>query len=141
MLRTPVQVLCIVGALCTMGALALGGCFAAARPAKGIAFDLSGVWIGKLTAACSNACFAHPDISFTLLGQGLRIDGFYKCWLGHDDCPTPDEGGTVIITQAKSWALSLRVMMRGGSSCVFQGFWHGDEMEGGRVCFGAQGDR
>ena len=122
---------------CALVVAALTGC---SDIASGSArYNLVGVWFGTLVASCVGSCFKPPEISFTLFQQPAGISGFYRCWLGSSECRDPDEGGRVIIPDPESAPLLMRVTTKEGSGCLFQGFLHGDEMEGGRICFTSGG--
>lgn len=102
-----------------------------------VRYNLVGVWFGTL--GCAGNCSHQPQISFTLFNQESRLSGFYRCWTGSIDCPEPDEGGRVIISDPNAVPLLMRVIMKDGSRCLFQGLLNGDRMEGGRICYTARG--
>lgn len=116
--------------------LALAGCSFAGQ---GIRSDLAGVWFGTLGVSCNESCFNTPEISFTLFQQPSGISGFYKCWIGRDECPEPDGGGKVIILSSGAAMLAMQVIMHDGSRCLFQGSHRGDEIAGGRICYTPEG--
>ena len=117
--------------------LALAGCSIGAGRAT--RYNLAGVWLGTLGVSCNGTCFDTPEISFTLFQQPSGISGFYKCWIGSNDCPEPDRGGKVIILNSAAAVLLMQVIMHDGSRCLFQGSPRGDEIAGGRVCYTAEG--
>jgi len=104
-----------------------------------INYNLIGVWIGGLGKNCAGNCVGQPEITFTLFQEPFGISGFYRCWVGSSVCPDPDEGGKVRVLEAAPRALWMRVTARGGSRCLFEGLPGGDQIEGGRICFGSRG--
>ena len=123
--------------LCATIAAALIGC--STGISGRLEYNLVGVWVGRLGGNCDGNCFQQPEISFTLFQQATGVVGFYRCWLGSDECPDPDEGGKVRVLESASPMLSMRVIMKDGSSCLFQGFPDGDEIQGGRTCSTSRG--
>jgi hypothetical protein len=131
MARIPALFLC---------ALAAGSLISCSTASSGrLTYNLAGVWIGSLGANCVDNCFPRPEISFTLFQQPSGISGFYRCWLGSKECPDPDEGGRVSVLDLQSAALFMRVTMKDGSRCLFQGLPDGDEIKGGRICYSSYG--
>ena len=117
--------------------LAVTGCSFDAG--TGMRYNLSGVWFGTLGVSCKGGCFNTPEISFTFFSQPSGISGFYKCWIGSEDCPEPDRGGKVTILNSATATLLMQIVMHDGSRCLFQGSPQGDEIAGGRICYTSEG--
>ena len=122
--------------LCTAVITSLLGC--SNVTSQGTGYNFTGVWFGALLG-CAGHCFNQPEISFTLFQQPTAIRGFYRCWIGRDDCPYPDSGGKVTIPNPESAVVSIQVLMHDGSRCLFQGSAEGDEIAGDRVCYTSRG--
>jgi len=128
--------LCALSILCLLTISTLSACASAASGR--IHYNLLGVWIGGLEAGCLAGCL-HPEISFTLFPGKNGISGLYSCWQGEADCPNSARGGTVSIPDPYENPLSMHVLLKDGSRCLFQGIRNGDVITGGRVCYGAEG--
>lgn len=128
--------ICALLFLCLLVVSALSACASAASVR--IHYNLLGVWIGGLEVGYLAGSF-HPEISFTLFPDKNGISGLYSCWQGGADCPHSERGGTVSISDPYANPLSMHVLLKDGSRCVFQGIRKGDEITGGRVCYGFGG--
>ncbi len=111
----------------------------AAAPEKGQT-DVTGVWRGKSSAECGmlipdeTRCGAVNDITLTLLQQGAKVSGFYKCGYGNMDCRNGNDTGKVALGTMGTNLLQMRVMMPDGSDCIFNGRPTGNAIEGSYLC-------
>jgi hypothetical protein len=111
-----------------------------AAPLEKGQIDVTGVWRGQSSAECATLipdqtrCGAVNDITLTLLQQGAKVSGFYKCGYGNMDCRNGNETGKIALGTMGSSLLQMRVMMPDGSDCMFNGRPKGDAIEGGYLC-------
>jgi hypothetical protein len=92
--------------------------------------DVTGLWQGQSVANCqginpfsmNTRCHAINDIDLTLIQEGKKITGFYKCSVGNMDCRNQNDSGTVGAGEMRDKnRVSLRIAMPDGSSCIFNG--------------------
>lgn len=79
-------------------------------------------------------CGAVNEITLTLLQQGAKVSGFYKCGYGNMDCRNGNETGKVALGTMGTYLLQMRVMMPDGSDCIFNGRPKSDAIEGSYLC-------
>jgi hypothetical protein len=121
------------------GDAALGAQRPAAALEKG-RIEVTGVWRGESSAECGmllpddTRCGAVNDITLTLLQQGAKVSGFYKCSYGNMDCRNDNETGKVALGTMGTDLLQMRVMMPDGSDCIFNGRPRSDAIEGSYLC-------
>lgn len=117
--------------------------FDAQRPAAALEkgrIEVTGVWRGESSAECGmllpddTRCGAVNDITLTLLQQGAKVSGFYKCSYGNMDCRNDNETGKVALGTMGTDLLQMRVMMPDGSDCIFNGRPRSDAIEGSYLC-------
>jgi hypothetical protein len=102
--------------------------------------DVTGVWRGKSWAECGmllpdeTRCGAVNDITLTLLQQGAKVSGFYKCGYGNMDCRNGNDTGKVALGTMGTNLLQMRVMMPDGSDCIFNGRPMGNAIDGSYLC-------
>jgi hypothetical protein len=102
--------------------------------------DVTGVWRGKSSAECGmllpdeTRCGAVNDITLTLLQQGAKVSGFYKCGYGNMDCRNGNDTGKVALGTMGTNLLQMRVMMPDGSDCIFNGRPMGNAIDGSYLC-------
>lgn len=115
----------------------------AQRPAASLEkgqIEVTGVWRGNSSAECAmlipdeTRCGAVNDITLTLLQQGAKVGGFYKCSYGNMDCRNGNETGKVALGTMGTYLLQMRVMMPDGSDCIFNGRPKSDAIEGSYLC-------
>lgn len=110
-----------------------------AVPGKGQK-EMTGVWRGTSSAECAmliadeTRCGAINNITLTLLQQGAKVSGFYKCAYGNMDCRNGNETGRVALGTMGTDLLQMRVMMPDGSDCIFNGLPKSDAIEGRYLC-------
>ena len=113
------------------------------RPAAALEkgrIEVTGVWRGESSAECGmllpddTRCGAVNDITLTLLQQGAKVSGFYKCSYGNMDCRNDNETGKVALGTMGTDLLQMRVMMPDGSDCIFNGRPRSDAIEGSYLC-------
>ena len=84
-----------------------------------------GVWDGTTLASCGallppERCNAQQKVSITVLeGDNGKLGGFYKCSYGTQDCYHLNETGKVVDATITGSLVTMRVMMRDGTSCMF----------------------
>jgi hypothetical protein len=102
--------------------------------------DVTGVWRGKSSAECGmlipdeTRCGAVNDITLTLLQQGAKVSGFYRCGYGNMDCRNGNETGKIALGTIGTALLQMRVMMPDGSDCIFNGRPDRDAIRGNYLC-------
>jgi len=101
---------------------------------------LIGVWEGTTVANCSlslpSRCNAQQDVSMTLLqGDNSKLNGYYKCSYGNMNCYNMNETGKIVDGSLNGSQLSMRVMMRDGTSCRFTGRTQSGTVNGGYSCY------
>ena len=115
----------------------------AQRPAAALEkgrIEVTGVWRGESSAECGmllpddTRCGAVNDITLTLLQQGAKVSGFYKCSYGNMDCRNGNDTGKVALGTMGTNLLQMRVMMPDGSDCIFNGRPTGNAIEGSYLC-------
>ena len=111
-----------------------------AAPLEKGQIEVTGVWRGNSSAECAmlipdeTRCGAVNDITLTLLQQGAKVSGFYKCSYGNMDCRNGNETGKVALGTMGTDLLQMRVMMPDGSDCIFDGRLKSDAIEGSYLC-------
>jgi hypothetical protein len=102
--------------------------------------DVTGIWRGETSAECAmlipdeTRCGAVNDITLTLLQDGAKVNGLYKCAYGNMDCRNANETGKVVLGTVGTGLLQMRVMMPDGSDCIFNGRPMSDAIEGRYLC-------
>jgi hypothetical protein len=101
---------------------------------------LIGVWEGTTVANCAlslpSRCNAQQDVSMTLLqGDNSKLNGYYKCSYGNMNCYNMNETGKIVDGSLNGGQLSMRVMMRDGTSCRFTGRTQSGTVNGGYSCY------
>ena len=110
---------------------------AAASPNPG---KIVGVWDGTTLASCSamlpqDRCNAQQRVSITVLeGENGKLGGFYQCSFGTQNCYNLNETGKVADATITGSLVSIRVMMRDGTSCNFNGRPANSRVDGTYVC-------
>ncbi|MGH7905634.1 MAG: hypothetical protein ACREP6_03310 [Candidatus Binataceae bacterium] len=90
---------------------------------------MTGMWEGSSRASCNafnpmafnTRCNAINRITLTMVQEGAKITGFYKCSVGTTDCRNQNDSGNIASGTDKNGRLSLRIMLPDGSSCIFNG--------------------
>jgi hypothetical protein len=101
---------------------------------------LIGVWEGTTVASCAlslpSRCNAQQEVSMTLLeGDNSKLNGYYKCSYGNMNCYNMNETGKIVDGSLNGGQLSMRVMMRDGTSCRFTGRTQNGTVNGGYSCY------
>jgi len=99
-----------------------------------------GVWDGTTRANCSTSlpsrCNAQQEVSMTLLeGKNSKLTGYYKCSYGNMNCYNMNETGNIVDGSLTGNQISMRVMMRDGTSCRFSGRTTNGSVNGGYSCY------
>jgi hypothetical protein len=99
-----------------------------------------GVWDGTTLATCAmslpSRCNAEQNVSITLVEEeNSKIGGYYKCSYGNMDCYHLNETGKVVGAGITGNQISMRVMMRDGTSCRFSGRVSNGAVIGGYACY------
>lgn len=99
-----------------------------------------GVWDGTTLATCATSlpsrCNAEQNVSITLVEEeNSKIGGYYKCSYGNMDCYHLNETGKVVDAAMTGTRISMRVMMRDGTSCRFGGRVSNGAVIGGYSCY------
>lgn len=109
-------------------------------PASKQASGILGVWDGTTLATCATSlpsrCNAEQIVSITLIQEeNGKIGGYYKCSYGNMECFHLNETGKVVDAALEGNQISMRVMMRDGTSCRFSGRVSNDAVIGGYSCY------
>lgn len=112
----------------------------AASPASKKASGILGVWEGTTLATCATSlpsrCNAEQNVSMTLIEEeNSKIGGYYKCSYGNMDCFHLNETGKIVDAGMRGKLISMRVMMRDGTSCRFDGRVNNGAVIGGYSCY------
>jgi len=112
----------------------------AASAASKTASGILGVWDGTTLASCATSlpsrCNAEQNVSLTLVEEeNSKIGGYYKCSYGNMDCYHLNETGKVVGAGITGNQISMRVMMRDGTSCRFSGRVSNGAVIGGYACY------
>ncbi|MGH7934962.1 MAG: hypothetical protein ACREQN_17615 [Candidatus Binataceae bacterium] len=108
--------------------------------AKPGGIDVTGVWEGTRVDGCDSMqldttrCNAVMNLGLTMLQEGDRVSGFYRCSINTVNCYNMDETGVIKNGEMGRRLLSFRVMLDDGSSCIFNSMPKGDRMSGGFIC-------
>jgi hypothetical protein len=109
----------------------------AALPAN----NITGVWQGSsfadcpiLTTTTPGRCGAMQYITLTMLQDGPRISGSYRCAFGNENCRDLAETGVIRNGQMTARLLRIAVMLEDGSMCRFTGMPHNGVIEGRYQC-------
>jgi hypothetical protein len=101
-----------------------------------------GVWDGTTLASCNplvrfqDRCNAQQKVTITLLEQkDAKIGGYYKCAYGNQNCYNLNETGKVVDATLNGSRVSMRVIMRDGTTCRFSGLDKGGDINGGYSCY------
>ena len=107
--------------------------------------DATGLWQGTSRAGCQSLnpmgfntrCSAINNIQLTLIQEGSKISGFYKCSTGNQDCRNQNDSGTVGSGDMRSnGRVAMRIAMPDGSSCIFNGLMAAaNQMKGSYSCY------
>lgn len=107
--------------------------------------DATGLWQGTSRAGCQSLnpmgfntrCSAINNIQLTLIQEGSKISGFYKCATGNQDCRNQNDSGTLGSGEMRSGSrVALRIAMPDGSSCLFNGVLvAANQMKGAYSCY------
>jgi hypothetical protein len=110
----------------------------AAKPRE----HVMGVWDGTTLASCDsmlrfeNRCNAQQKVTITLLeGKDSKLGGYYKCAYGNQNCYNLNETGKVVDATLNGSRVSMRVIMRDGTTCRFSGLDKGGDINGGYACY------
>ena len=99
-----------------------------------------GVWDGTTLASCAanlpqDRCNAQQKVSITVLeGADGKLGGFYKCSFGTQDCYHLNETGKVADATITGTLVTMRVNMRDGTTCKFNGRPTENIVNGGYTC-------
>ena len=115
---------------------------AAATDVAGQREHVIGVWDGTTLARCDallpfqSRCNAQQKVTITLLeGKDGKLGGYYKCAYGNQNCYNLNETGKVVDATLNGARVSMRVMMRDGTSCRYSGLDKGGDINGGYACY------
>src|SRR5262249_49869634 len=110
-------------------------------PASSSGDDFTGVWQGRSFADCpfvsiSNMgrCGAMQYITLTMIQDGLRISGSYRCTFGNENCRDFAEIGVISNGQIIARLLRIAVTLQDGSMCRFFGWPHNGVLVGRYQC-------
>ena len=110
----------------------------AQAPPRGVA----GTWTGTSTARCGTFVTAHgrcnaaQDIILKLKQEASKVTGSYGCSYGNQNCRNMNESGKIADGSFTGDRLSMRVMMKDGSSCRFTGQLRDSNLGGVYSCKG-----
>jgi hypothetical protein len=101
-----------------------------------------GVWDGTTLASCNpmlpfqSRCNAQQKVTITLVeDKSSKLGGYYKCAYGNMNCYNLNETGKVVDATLNGSRVSMRVIMRDGTTCRFSGLDKGGDINGGYSCY------
>ncbi|HKV54195.1 MAG TPA: hypothetical protein VJN94_06080 [Candidatus Binataceae bacterium] len=103
--------------------------------------DIAGVWQGTTLALCGgftpspSRCNAQQRVTITLLDEGGKLTGKYKCAYGNMDCYHMNTSGKVVDVARNGARMNIRVQMPDGTSCLYTGVDIGQSVNGGYSCY------
>src|SRR5215469_6215838 len=105
------------------------------------AVNVTGTWQGNTVTSCGKMlyeqgrCGAVELITFTLFQDGADVKGIYRCAFGTMVCRNMNDSGRVVSSSVSGSLARLRVMLRDGSSCMFDGHFKDESAAGSFLCY------
>lgn len=129
-----------------VAALAMQGCAEAPPISRLPPADVMGQWEGEsLVTDCNRGptmsesrCLAENHITLSLLQDGTRLSGAYRCAFGNEICRNggADDAGDISLGFVRGDNVYVTVEIKGdGSTCRFNGRARGALLSGVYQCF------